>query len=74
MIYLWASLFSVALCCVLALRRALAFCCILSVVFLQASSALLHPYRQFAHTVEPRFSGLFDYPDFFSGPVFFHEY
>ena len=52
MIYLWASLFSVALCCVLALRRALAFCCILSVVlFLQASSALLHPYRQFAHII-----------------------
>ena len=22
-------------------------------------------------TVEPRLSGLFDYPDFFSGPVFF---
>jgi len=22
----------------------------------------------------PRLSGLFDYPDFFSGPVFFHEY
>jgi len=32
-----------------------------------------------ADTVEPRLSGprlsgLFDYPDFFSGPVFFHEY
>ena len=26
---------------------------------------------KFINTVEPRLSGLFDYPDFFSGPVFF---
>ena len=37
------------------------------------------PFEKERHTVEPRLSGprlsgLFDYPDFFSGPVFFHEY
>ena len=38
-------------------------------------SAVIYIYIYiYVYTVEPRLSGLFDYPDFFSGPVFFHEY